>query len=254
MSTQYDAIGANYDLFCDLSIQQIIHAAMMDHLGLIVQSKRILELACRTGFYTSEMLHMGASHVTAVDISSAMVPAAQIKIPVEMKDHVTFCTADCAQSSMWNEVHLRGQEGTFDMVVAAWFLNHAETREEIRRMFENKYLALKPGGVLIALTVNAPIIDSLQPNDPLSPRETHLGSVYDVIGIDEGGYKMPLSSVGMGENDIKFEFYFLQEEVHSQAAAEAGMGQLEWNVVFLGEEHLQMQVSRALSFIRARNC
>ncbi|KAF7952193.1 uncharacterized protein EAE97_001690 [Botrytis byssoidea] len=240
MSTQYDAIGAKYDLFCDLPIQQMNHAAMMKHLGPIVHSKRILELACGTGFYTSKMLHMGASHVTAVDISSAMVSAAQAKIPVEMKDNITFCTADCAQSSMWNEVQLRGQEGTFDMVVAAWLLNYAETRE-MRRMLENIYLALKPGGILIALTVNAPIIDSFQPNDQLNPREAHLGSVYDVIGTVEGGYKILLSSVGLGENDIKFEFYFLREEVYRQAAAEAGMGQLEWNVVLLGEEHLQMQ-------------
>ncbi|TGO61941.1 hypothetical protein BOTNAR_0121g00250 [Botryotinia narcissicola] len=241
MSTQYDAIGTNYDLFCVLPIQQINHTAMIEHLGPIVQSKRILELACGTGFYTSKMLHMGASHVTAVDISSAMVAAAQTKIPVEMKDHITFCTADCAQSSMWNGVQLRGQEGTFDMVVAAWLLNYAGTREEMRRMLENIYLALKPGGILIALTVNAPIIDHFQPNDPLNPREAHLGSVYDVIGTFEGGYKMLLSSVGMGENDIKFEFYFLREEVYRQAAAEAGMGQLEWNVVLLGEEHLQTQ-------------
>ncbi|KAF7889792.1 uncharacterized protein EAF02_002207 [Botrytis sinoallii] len=241
MSTQYDEIGANYDLFCDAPIQQINHAAMMEHLGPIVQSKRILELACGTGFYTSKMLHMGASHVTAVDISSAMVSAAQTKIPAEMKDHVTFCTADCAQSSIWNEVQLRDQEGTFDMVVAAWFLNYAETREEMRRMFENIYLALKPGGILIALTVNASIIDSFQPNDPLKHIEAHLGAVYDVIGIVEGGYKMLFSSVGMGENDIKFEFYFLQEKIYRQAAAEAGMSQLEWKVVFPGEEHLQMK-------------
>ncbi|TGO35167.1 hypothetical protein BHYA_0168g00230 [Botrytis hyacinthi] len=241
MSTQYDDIGANYDLFCDLPIQQINHAAMMKHLGPIVQSKRILELACGTGFYTFKMVHMGASHVTAVDISSVMVSAAQGKIPVEMKEPVTFCTADCAQSSMWNEVQLRDQEGTFDMVFAAWFLNYAETREEMRRMLENIYLALRPGGILIALTVNASIIDSFQPNDPPNPGEAHLGSVYDVIGTVEGGYKMLLSSVGMGENDIKFEFYFLREEVYRQAAAEAGMGQLEWKVVLLGEEHLQKQ-------------
>ncbi|TGO82999.1 hypothetical protein BPOR_0720g00010 [Botrytis porri] len=241
MSTQYDAIGANYDLLSDLPIQQINHAAMMEHLGPIVQSKRILELACGTGFYTFKMLNMGASHVTAVDISSVMVSAAQSKTPFQMKDHVAFCTANCAQSSMWNEVQLRGKEGTYDVVVAAWLLNYAETQEEMRKMFENICLALKPGGIMIAMTVNAPITDSFQPSDPLNQREVSLGSVYDVIGIVESGYKMLLSSVGTGGNDVKFEFYFLREEVYRQAAAKAGMGQLEWNVVFPGEKHLQMQ-------------
>ncbi|KAM0125731.1 hypothetical protein ACHAP3_009607 [Botrytis cinerea] len=250
MSTQYDAIGANYDILSDLPTQQLTHSAMIERLGPIVQSRRILELACGTGFYTLAMLNMGASHVTAVDISSVMVSAAQSKIPDEMKEHVTFCTANCAQLSMWNEDQLRGQEGTFDIVVAAWLLNYAETQEEMQKMFENIRFALKPGGVMIALTVNASIIDSFQPSDSPNHREVHLGLVYDCIGVVEGGYKMLLSSVRTGEKNIKFEWYFLREEVYHQAAAEAGMGPLEWNVVLPDEQHLQIQVGKASSLSR----
>lgn len=108
-------------------------------------------------------------------------------------------------------------------------------------MFENIRFALKPGGVMIALTVNASIIDSFQPSDSPNHREVHLGLVYDCIGVVEGGYKMLLSSVRTGEKNIKFEFYFLREEVYHQAAAEAGMGPLEWNVVLPDEQHLQIQ-------------
>lgn len=250
MSTQYDAIGANYDLIFDLPTQQLAHSAMIERLGPIVQSRRILELACGTGFYTLEMLNMGASHVTAVDISSVMVSAAQSKISDEMKERVTFCTVNCAQLSMWNEDQLSGQEGTFDIVVAAWLLNYAETQEEMQKMFENIRLALKPGGVMIAMTVNASIIDSFQPSDSPNHGEARLGLVYDCLEVLKSGYKMLLSSVRMGEKNIKFEWYFLREEVYHQAAAEAGMGQLEWNVVLPDEQHLQIQVGNASSLSR----
>ncbi|KAI9642008.1 hypothetical protein NHQ30_009879 [Ciborinia camelliae] len=237
MSTQYDSIGIHYDTLNVMPIQQIQHTAMRRLIGPLDSSKRILELACGTGFYTRQLLFWGASHVTALDISPIMISAARTALPTEMKDHVSFHVADCARPDMWDNIELEDQKGTFDFVVAAWLLNYAATEEEMRRMFDNVYSALKPGGKCFALTIHASIIDMFQPNDPLNEKEKHLGTVYEILERVDDGYKACCHS--FGKPKIEWEFYFLREEVYSKAAAEAGLGRLEWSVVLPGEEHLQ---------------
>ncbi|APA11737.1 hypothetical protein SS1G_05223 [Sclerotinia sclerotiorum 1980 UF-70] len=237
MSTQYDSIGAKYDTLNVMPIQQIQHVAMKRLIGTFDSPKRVLELACGTGFYTRQMVSWGASHVTALDISPAMVSTAQKSLPAEMKDNVTFCVGDCARPDIWDSAELKDQKGTFDLVVAAWLLNYAPSRAEMQRMFENIYAALKPGGKFVGLTVHAAIIDKFQPDDPLNENEKHLGTVYEVLGKVDDGYRTCCHA--FTEPEIKWEFYFLREDVYSKAALGAGMGELEWNVVLPGEEQVE---------------
>ncbi|ESZ92947.1 hypothetical protein SBOR_6666 [Sclerotinia borealis F-4128] len=237
MPTQYDSIGINYDTLNSVPIQQIQHVAMRKLLDPLTSSTRVLELACGTGFYTRQLLSCGASHVTALDISSSMISAAQKALRAEMKEHACFYVADCARRDMWDNSELEAQKGTFDVVVTAWLLNYAATGEEMQSMFENIYAALKPGGRFIALTVHAAIIDKFQFDDPLNEGEKYLGTVYNVIGRVGDGFKMCCRA--FGEPKIEWEFYFLREEVYSKAAVNAGMGRLEWTVVLPEEKHLR---------------
>lgn len=241
MSTQYDAIGANYNTLNSMPLQKIQHIAMKRLLGPLDSSKRVLELACGTGFYTRKLLSWGASHVTAVDISPVMISTAQKALPEDMKDQVSFCVADCTQVDMWNNSELKDQKGGFDFVIAAWLLNYAASEEEMRRMFENVYSALKPGGKIITLTINAGIIDMFQPNDPASENEKHLGYIYKILERLDDGYSMRCHA--FAEPPIEFDFYFLREDVYSKAAFEARMSQLAWSVVLPDEEDLQKLVS-----------
>lgn len=245
MPTQYDSIGAKYDTLNATPIQQIQHVMMKKLLGPLNSSNRILELAYGTGFYTRQMILWGASHVTALDISPVMISAAEQALPTAMKHQVSFCVANCSRPDIWDNTELKDQQGTFDFVVAAWMLNYAASGKEMRGMFENAYLALKPGGRMIALTIHARIIDMFQPNDPLNESERYLGTAYDIVEKVDDGYKM--RCVSFGEPKLEWEFYFLREDVYSKAAAEAGMGQLEWNVVLPEEEFLLKLVSLPLA-------
>jgi ubiquinone/menaquinone biosynthesis C-methylase UbiE len=70
MSTQYDAIQAPYDEIRKSSIALIERANVREAVAPFIKDARVLDLACRTGFYSHHFLKWEASKVVGVDISS----------------------------------------------------------------------------------------------------------------------------------------------------------------------------------------
>jgi SAM-dependent methyltransferase len=146
MSSQYDAIGSRYGNWKHTPIP--LYAEIPTVRGLLhglVEGRRILDIACGTGFYSRLLKEMGAAHVTAVDISDAMVTEARA---IESQDPVGI------EYGIGNAETLPVL-GRFDVVSAMYLLHYAETAEDMHRMCLNMAANLKPGGHLVALLPDA---------------------------------------------------------------------------------------------------
>ena len=75
--SEYDAIAGEYQESKRLSFREHVERyTLFETLG-DVRGKTVLDLACGEGFYTRLLRQAGASEVTGVDISAAMIELAE---------------------------------------------------------------------------------------------------------------------------------------------------------------------------------
>ncbi len=142
MSAQYDKIGGAYANFKETPFPRYSEVPTVRRLlsGLI-EGRRVLDLACGTGFYSRLLKQWGAAEVVGVDVSGSMVAAAR---EAETRDPlgIKYQVVDATDLPVL---------GSFDLATAIYLLNYAETRDVMRRMGRNIAANLKPDGVLLAL-------------------------------------------------------------------------------------------------------
>ncbi|KAL9045638.1 MAG: hypothetical protein Q9214_001348 [Letrouitia sp. 1 TL-2023] len=224
MSTQYDSIGANFEKISRMLSEQIEHSNADQLLLPHMTGARVLELACGLGRYARQCVDMGASHVVAVDISSGMIEAAKAASSSgKYKDKIHYVVADCQNPQILDE-------GTFDVVVAAWLLNYAPTREVMADMFRNAYGNLKKGGVFLGSTCVPTENPARFVMHRQRVRPKRKGIIWTVnTGEIENGIKIRVEALMQEEkDDVRFDCYHLRASVHHQAAKEGGFFSFEW--------------------------
>ncbi|MEV0537279.1 class I SAM-dependent methyltransferase [Kitasatospora sp. NPDC050463] len=141
----YDEIGEAFEGFKTLPLAR--YAEVPGFLALVgdVNGRSVLDLASGTGFYSREFKRRGASHVLGVDISSAMVEAAQA---LEDGDPlgVHYEIGDVAE--------LRTFEQPFDIAVAVQLFNYAEDVATIERMCRTIRRSIADGAEFFVFTQN----------------------------------------------------------------------------------------------------
>jgi ubiquinone/menaquinone biosynthesis C-methylase UbiE len=121
----------------------------------------VLELGCGTGYFTKELAQTDA-HITAIDISPALIKEAEKTIT---RPNVKFAIGNAYQMSFKDE--------TFDAVVGSSVLHHLDVEKAITEI----HRVLKPGGIMtftepnmmnpqIALQKNIPFIKKKMGDSP----------------------------------------------------------------------------------------
>ncbi|WP_185845984.1 class I SAM-dependent methyltransferase [Kibdelosporangium aridum] len=115
-------------------------------LGVIgpVDGQSVLDLACGFGKYGLALAQRGATRVFGVDISPEMISQATAAAGDDPR--ITFAQYDVAEMP---------KLGTFDLAVAIYLLQYAKTVDELTTMCRNIAANLRPGGRLVALTVDS---------------------------------------------------------------------------------------------------
>ena len=136
-----------------------------------VKNKRVLDMACGTG-YGSEMLkNAGALYVRGVDISEEAISFAKQKYS---KDGIEF--------SVGNAEYFNS--GCYDAIVSFETIEHVEDYKKVLRNF---YTILDPGGILIISTPNRPVTSPQakniydKPSNPSHVREFTLPEFTEVL-------------------------------------------------------------------------
>ena len=251
MSTQFNDIQVPYDYIRKKSIAIIEHANVQATLAPFINKARVLELACGSGFYTYELLEWGASAVVGVDISPIMIEEARrlgraalgaaSSLPTSSStnnhnhnnhnndsdnESVKFIVADCAKPILY-------PGGPFDLVFAAWLLNHAPNHKGLVNMFRNAVINLKDEGHFVGITV-APTMDPTEWYEAefkaRPPPEGSGGLIYTKTGDVEDGVSVHCyGETEVGSVDIRG--WCLRQDVYERAAREAGLkGDLRWGV------------------------
>jgi ubiquinone/menaquinone biosynthesis C-methylase UbiE len=212
MSTHYDHIAEQYKRAKLIPWRH--HVEQYSLLTLLggVEGKSVLDLACGDGHYTRMVKALGAARAVGVDISTKMIELAQDSERANGLG-VEYIIAD-ARSVQFPD--------RFDVVLAAYLLNYARTREELLDMCVAIARNLKPGGRFV--TVN---------NNPLQrPESFHKTRKYGFV--KSAGEKIRNGTtlrytIFLGNETFQFDNYHLDIATHEWALREAGLDGIQWH-------------------------
>jgi 2-polyprenyl-3-methyl-5-hydroxy-6-metoxy-1,4-benzoquinol methylase len=158
MTAVYDKFAKQYKAskrlpFRELPFREYIEWYSYNKLLGDVSQKSVLDLACGEGYYTRRIKRKGAGTVVGVDISEKMIRLAKQQEqnhPLEI-------------DYLLGDVMALANIGKFDLVVASYLLNYAQTKEQLLKMFQTIAANLKSGNRFVGINNNPD-----QP--PINPR------------------------------------------------------------------------------------
>ncbi|MGW2483576.1 class I SAM-dependent methyltransferase [Streptomyces sp. NPDC001571] len=214
MSTQetYDGIGEAFEGFKALPLAQYVEAPSFLALVGDVTGKKVIDLACGTGFYSREVKRRGAADVFGIDVSGEMIAAA---LGIERANPlgVRYAVGDVAD--------LPPAEQPFDVATAVMLLNYAETVGQFELLCRRVHENLKSGGDFFMLH-QTPDYDFSGP----SPRP--YGFLTELTGEEfETGPRVRTTALLEGV-PISFTSGLARREVFETALTKAGFSELTW--------------------------
>jgi len=216
----YDDVAGDYDIIwktpaCTIMLELVDQQlrAMGDWKGA-----HVLDLACGTGIGLREARKLGATSLVGVDISGEMVQVAK-ESEAQISDHhpvpLQLHVADCSQPLG----HLGLEPGSFDLVIAMWLLNYAETAEQMAAMWSNIATYLKPGGKFVGIIQNFKHVPTSVESHKYGARVSYLSKIVD-------GAKLHVDF--STEPKIEFDIFVLDQNVFEKTCAQAGLHDLTY--------------------------
>ncbi len=185
-----------------------------------LKGKTVLDLACGSGYFTRLIKEKGASEVIGVDISEQMIKLAEQKEkhnPLGIK-YLIY------------DVLKLPKLGEFDIVVGSLLLHYSKTKEEIKKMCENIYKNLKPGGKFVALNNN--------PDNPISKHKEYDSIVTAKEPVKEG-YPLTITLFVNGEESCSFVNYYWKKQTYNEIFKKVGFKNIIWQKMVVSEEGLK---------------
>ena len=209
---EYDAIARGYQESKQLPFRDRIERHTLFELLGDVAGKAVLDLACGDGFYTRLLRQAGASRVTGVDISAAMVELAE----EQERRHPLGCRYVRADVAAFEP-----GEGV-DLVVAVYLFNYARTPDQLLRFCRVCYDALCPGGRLVGLNNNVHNLSA----EPGPSRKYGVERTWE-RPLAEGD-TIRYTMINADGRQIQFDNFYLRPETHAQAFERAGFRDFRW--------------------------
>ena len=151
-----------------------------------VAGRRVLDMACGTGYGTAILGSSGAQ-VVGVDINATVIGAASRR---HGRDNVKFQIADCFD--------LPFEDGYFDVVVANEMIEHVADHDGLLREARR---VLAPNGLLLVSTPNKPVYNRFKTANQFHISEMGLPEFQQLLGrhfrhVRLTGTRMALVSIG----------------------------------------------------------
>lgn len=225
MTTDYDPIAEQYKR--SKATPWRAHLECFTLLNLIGELKglSVVDVACGEGFYTRLLKHRGARQVTGVDLSEGMLELARQQEAAAPLG-ISYVQGDGRD--------LRLPEKC-DLVVAAYLLNYAHSRDELFAMCRSIAGILKPGGRFVTVNSNPACDFRSAPSYRQYGFETRLEEKLPIpAAVAEG---TPITwTFFLSDGQFSIENYFLSPEIHEQALREAGFRTMNWHQPSLAPE------------------
>lgn len=179
--------------------------SFLKHIGNVT-GKNVLDVACGEGHYTRLLGKAGAARVVGIDISDRMIALArahETRQPLGIHYRV-------------EDARTVAGEPKFDLVVAAWLLVYAQTRDELAQMCRGLASRLGTGGRFVTVIRNPALytLESL-------PDYRKYGFTLTLPEqlVDGAPYTITLL---LEDSKLEIENYYLPSEAYDSALTEAG--------------------------------
>lgn len=221
MTTDYDPIAEKYQRSKQQPWRTFVECfTLMDLIGNPT-GLAVLDVACGEGFYSRMIRQRGAVRVTGVDLSQGMIELAQ----TQEQHHqlgIEYVVADAKEFMPADQ---------FDLTVAAYLLNYAQTREELQAMCDGMARSLKPSGRFVTVNCNPAL------TFPTAPSYRKYGFETKVVGDWKEGTPIKWT-FHLSDGPFDIENYHLNVAVHEEAFRNAGFREVRWHAPKLAPEGL----------------
>lgn len=187
-----------------------------------IAGQSILDLGCGEGFYTRKLKQKGAEKVLGIDLSEPMIDLAKKQESREPLG-VEYLVRDAVDL---------GQIGEFDIVIATFLLNHAQTKEQLLKMCQSVAVNLKPGGRFMALNHN------LELSPEFYPKLEKYGRRQTMRGLREEGAPISVTLFNATEESTFTDFY-LSQATYEWAFQQVGLKEIVWHPLLVSPEDIQ---------------
>jgi ubiquinone/menaquinone biosynthesis C-methylase UbiE len=220
VTTDYDPIAEEYRRAKQQPWRTHIEAYTLDAMLPDLAGKAVIDIACGEGFYTRRLRQKGATRVLGVDLSAGMIDLARQQEAAAPLG-VDYRVGDGKELAF---------DAEFDVAFAAYFLNYAHDRGELRQMCDAIARSLKPGGRFI--TVNcSPMLDF----DPARSYRQY-GFEAKIQGPLVEGTPIVWQIFLDDGSTIEIENYYLDQQIHEDAFRAAGFREVHWRAPRLSPE------------------
>ena len=210
--TVYDTIAERYRDSKQLPFRDLVERYTLFQVLGDLHDRTVLDLACGEGFYSRRLKRAGATEVTGVDVSQAMITLAE----AEERTRPIGCRYVCVDAATFTPV------APVDIVTAVYLLNYARNQEELESLCRACFGALRPGGRLIGFNDNV-----RQPPRP--------GVSLAKYGIERTGASPPREGDAIryritnpGGQTVEFDNYYLEPGTYESAMWCAGFRDSQW--------------------------
>jgi cyclopropane fatty-acyl-phospholipid synthase-like methyltransferase len=217
---QYDHIGAKYEEYAQTATLKRAERHNISRLVGDVTGKRVLDLACGTGYYTRWLKQHGAEKTIGVDISPEMIRVAAQQEEANPLG-ISYQLSDAGNLGHW---------GPFDLITAVWLFNNVKTQNELLRMFKSIYDNLIDGGRLAAYTIN-PMFNVENSN------MTKYGINIKCETFEEGRYV--IEGEFLTDPPASVTVYRWSQSIYEWAVKEAGFKVFTWQASEVAPEDIK---------------
>lgn len=220
----YDSIAKPYKKFKESPF--CLHLEAYTYLNLIadVTGKSLLDLACGEGFYTRELKHKGAERLVGVDISEKMIELALLEEAREPQG-IEYIVGD---------VQVLGFLGCFDLVVASYLLNFAQTQDQLLKICQSLAANLKPGGRFVSINNNPQVTASSY----ALLEKYGVSASYDAP-LQEGTSIFLTLTIPGSDEKISFNIYHFSFATYEWALRSVGFKEIRWHRPIVSPEGVQ---------------
>lgn len=212
MTTDYDPISEQYKRSKQQSWRTYVECFTLMDLVAEPTGMAVLDVACGEGFYTRMIRQRGAARVTGVDLSQGMIDLARTQ-EARHQLGIEYVVNDARELSYSEQ---------FDLIVAAYLLNYARTREELQAMCDGIFRSLKPGGRFVTVNCNPAM------TFPTAPSYRKYGFETSVAGDWLEGAPIKWTFY-LNDGSFDIENYHLNVGAHEEAFRKAGFLECRWH-------------------------
>ena len=222
MTAVYDKFAKQYKASKRLPFREYIEWYSYSKLLGDISQRSVLDLACGEGYYTRRIKQKGADKVVGVDISEEMIRLAK----QQEQNHplgVDYILGDAITL---------GGIGKFDLVVASYLLNYAQTKEQLLKMFQTIAANLESGGRFVGINNNPD-----QPPESFRICEKY-GFTKSISGPLKEGAAITYEFFRGGQK-FRFDNFYLSRSTHEWATEQAGLNSIRWHKIEVSPDGLK---------------